>query len=180
MDIRAAQNDLRQAYTSGATGVLVSGMVWLAAGMIAKLSTFQNSIMFFFVAGMFIFPLGMLLSKMFFKAKATVKGNALSTLAGASTILLFIGLFLAFFVSKNEAHFYPIMMLIIGARYLMFQTVYGMRSFFLLGAVLIAVGFFAIQYFQIPVYQAACIGGAVEVIFALALFKSHAGFSAQS
>lgn len=71
----------------------------------------------------------MLLSKALKRSGNHDSKNPLGKLALESTVILFVGLFLAFYVAKLQAEwFYPIMLMIIGVRYLIFNTLYGIKS----------------------------------------------------
>ena len=52
------------AYFGGGPGMLVSGLVWLLAGVLGWQISATISVIAFFVGGMFIVPLAMLLSKL--------------------------------------------------------------------------------------------------------------------
>jgi hypothetical protein len=96
MTFTEAQRDMDYAYFGGATGVLVSGLVWCAAGFIGLLHSTQASMYALFIGGMFIFPLGMLMSKACKRPGKHKPENPLNKLALESTIIIFVGLFLAF------------------------------------------------------------------------------------
>jgi len=166
MNIKEAQEDMRSAYYGGAPGALISGLVWLTAGITAVMSTTQMSVLVFFFGGMLIHPLGILVSKAFKCSGKHSKGNPLSNLAMESTVLLFIGLFIAYLsLQFKPIWFFSIMILIIGARYLIFATIYGMRLYWVFGAALIVTGIGGIFFSQ----QFACIGilgGILEILFA--------------
>lgn len=171
MEIIKAQQDMRAAYVGGAPGVLVSGLVWVLAGGVATFTTFQTSIIVFFLGGMFIHPLSIVVSKFVFNAPLQAKDNPFARLAFETTITLFVGLFLAFMVSQlKEDWFYPIMLLMIGARYFVFSTIYGNRLFWLLGLSLIALGGVLIFYLPVPSNQAAIAGGVLELLFSIVIF----------
>ena len=70
MEIIKAQQDMRAAHVGGAPGVLVSGLVWVMAGGVATFTTFQTSIIVFFLGGMFIHPLSIVVSKFMFNAQS--------------------------------------------------------------------------------------------------------------
>jgi len=166
MLFKDAQKDMRQAYLGGATGALVSGLVWIIAGLVALSFSEKNSIIALFIGGMFIFPISNLLDKFLFKRSAKHSpDNPLGQLALESTVLLFIGLFIAFAVAqKNIEWFYPIMLLTIGGRYLTFATLYGMRIYWLLGALLALAGVL-LFVLNAPFVWGAFIGGMIEIVF---------------
>ncbi len=174
MDMRDAQKQMRFAFVSGAPGALVSGLVWIIAGLIAKFHSFQFSILALFFGGMLIHPLSILISSQVNKSKTDTKDNPFVKLALEGTIFLFVGLFIAFTLSRSRPElFYPIMLLIIGARHLTFQTIYGLKTYWILGGVLLALGVFFVQQSTIPTYLVAMAGGIVEVLFAFYLFKGN-------
>ena len=141
MNFLDAQEDMRKSYFSGGPGAFASGLVWITAGITALISTNQMSVMIFFFGGMLIYPLGILLSKALNRSGKHKKGNPLSNLALESTFMLFIGLFIAFLSLQIRPNwFFSIMILIIGGRYLVFSSIYGMRIYWAFGAVLVFTG----------------------------------------
>ena len=96
MEFKAAQQDMRTGYFGGAPGMLVSGLVWLLAGVVGLLVSQQASVLTLFFGGMAIHPLGSVLAKLLGRSGKHTPGNPLLPLALETTILLFIGLFLAF------------------------------------------------------------------------------------
>ncbi|MFT6208271.1 MAG: hypothetical protein ACJA0T_002191 [Colwellia sp.] len=145
MKFEAAQENMRFSYFGGGVGVLVSGLIWCAAGSVALVHSNQLSMLALFFGGMFIHPLAMLLSKYFKRPGNHHPKNPLGKLALESTIILFVGLFLAFYVAKLQVEwFYPIMMIFSGMLCI------------LLGANFIIGAF---------------IGGATEIVFSLVIIN---------
>ncbi|WP_339614407.1 hypothetical protein [uncultured Winogradskyella sp.] len=170
MNIIEAQEDMCKSYFGGCPGALISGIVWLTAGITALVSTEQISVLVFFFGGMLIHPLGIVLSKALNRSGKHKTGNPLSSLALESTFLLFIGLFIAYFVLQIRPNwFFPIMILIIGARYLVFSSIYGMRIYWAFGAALILSGFGGFL-FNLPFHIIGLIGGIIEILFSLIIF----------
>ncbi len=171
MNIKESQLDMRQSYFGGGPGVLVSGLVWIAAGITATMSTQMTSLLVFFIGGMFIHPLGMLLSKVLKRTGKHQKDNPLGRIAMETTLLLFIGLFIAYTVYRIQPDwFYPIMLLMIGGRYVIFTSIYGMRIYWILGLLLIVVGAGLMLTDQL-FWVGAIAGGVVEVVFALLIIR---------
>ncbi len=165
MKFTEAQEDMRKSYFGGGPGALASGAVWLTAGITALVSTKQISVLLFFFGGMLIHPIGIMLSKALNRSGKHKKGNPLSYLALESTFLLFIGLFIAYFTLQIRPNwFFIIMILIIGGRYLVFSTVYGMRIYWIFGATLIFSGIGGFL-FNAPFHLIALIGGIIEIVF---------------
>ena len=166
-----AQKDMRNSYFGGAPGAFASGVVWLTAGIIALLSTKQISVMVFFFGGMLIHPLGILLSKALNRSGKHKKGNPLSHLALESTFLLFIGLFIAFLSLQIRPNwFFSIMILIIGGRYFIFSSIYGMRVYWVFGTVLILSGVGGFL-FNTPFHVIGLIGGIIEILFSFIILS---------
>lgn len=173
MNINEAQQDMKLAYIGGGTGVLVSGLVWMIAALVAVFISPKASILTLFFGGMFIFPLSVVLDKLLGRSGKHNSDNPLSSLALESTVLLFVGLFLAFCISQIKLDwFYSVMLMIIGARYLVFQTLYGMKIYWVIGGLLILAGGACIVLNQ-PFVYAAFIGAAIELIFGFIIIKNN-------
>ncbi|CAM4021856.1 DUF7010 family protein [Pseudoalteromonas byunsanensis] len=175
MKFEEAQKDMNFSYFGGGTGVLVSGLVWCIAGFVALFYSNLSSMLTLFFGGMFIHPLAMLLSKVLKRPGNHDPKNPLGKLALESTIILFVGLFLAFYVAKLHVEwFYPIMLMAIGVRYLIFNTLYGSRIYWVLGAVLMLSGMFCV-IFGANFLTGAFIGGLTEIIFSLVILNKSKG-----
>jgi hypothetical protein len=170
------QRDMRRAYVNGGLGVLVSGIVWVAAGIVTQNITLQAGMATLFFGGMAIHPLSLLLEKLIFKREKAVTHNPLEMLALQTTPFLIIGLVIGFVVSNTHADwFFAIALLAVGGRYLVFQTIYGIPHYIVLGALLIAVGFVVIWFLSLPAYQVAIAGGVIELLFSLAILRRKDG-----
>lgn len=171
MHFKEFQKDMRLAYVGGGTGVLISSIVWFVAGIVGIYSTKEMSILFFFLGGMLIYPLGIVSTKLFGRTGKHQKNNPLAFLAFESTAILFIGLFMAYSIFKIEQQwFFPIMLMIIGARYLVFQSIYGMKIYWILGLLLTLGGMICINSNQ-PFHIGGIIGGVVEFIFGVLIIQ---------
>ncbi|AWB57494.1 hypothetical protein [Colwellia sp. Arc7-D] len=180
MNFKFAQSDMNFSYFGGGTGVLVSGLIWCIAGITAMLYSNQSSMLVLFFAGMFIHPLALLLSKVLKRSGKHQQNNPLGKLALESTIILFVGLFLAFFVAKLKVEwFFPIMLMTIGVRYLIFNTLYGIKTYWILGAALMFSGMFCILL-NTNFVIGAFLGGITEVIFSLVIFKQSSASTLKS
>lgn len=170
MELVESQAEMRVVYVNGATGVLVSGLIWCLAGSVGIYSNAHSSMLALFLGGLFIFPLSVALAKLLGATGKHSAQNKLGTLAIESLGVLFGGLFVAFVAAQYNPHlFFPVMLVAIGARYLMFQTLYGLTLYWLLGGLLMASGFLA-AILQWPFFAAAFIGGGLELLFAVALY----------
>ena len=168
--IEAAQADMRQGYLWGAPGVLVSGSVWLVAGVVASAVSAQAAVLTLLAGGALIFPISMLLTKLLGISGKHTAGNKLGTLAGEGTFWMLAGCAIAYGMSVLRIEwFFPTMLLVIGGRYLTFQTLYGLRTYWMLGALLGAAGFALAVVLARPVVGAFT-GAAIELVFAVVLF----------
>jgi drug/metabolite transporter (DMT)-like permease len=165
MNFKEHQKDMRNAYLAGGTGILVSGIIWLVSGLYGKFLTKETSILIFFVGGMLIYPLGVFLAKLLKSSGKHQKNNPLAKLAIESTAILFIGLFIAYSTYQiQKLWFFPIVLMIIGVRYLVFQSIYGMKIYWILGLFLIVAGIVCVISNQ-PFHFGGIIGGVIELIF---------------
>jgi hypothetical protein len=163
---------MRQAYRDGAPGILVSGLVWLAAALVCHVVTVDRAVWTLLIGGALIHPISVVLTKATGRPGA-VKGNALNQLAMASTIWLILCCAMAYglFLLKPVL-FFPAMMVTIGSRYLVFASVFGRAIYWVMGATLIGAGTLAL-FLAAPPASAAALGGSIEVVFA-AIVSSQA------
>jgi hypothetical protein len=164
------QNEMRHAHYDGAPGILVSGLVWIAAALVCNQIGVKQAVWTLLIGGAFIYPVSALLTKAMGRPAKTNKDNALNQLGMASTIWLILccamayGLFLLMPVI-----FFPAMMATIGSRYLVFASIYGRSIFWVMGLSLIVAGAFVFGA-AIPPTLAAGIGGMIEVLFAVFVY----------
>lgn len=172
-DLAASQSDMRNAYCSGGAGVLASALAWGAAAATAWLASPQQAVWALFVGGMLIHPVGVLLCKLLGSRGHHAKGNPLGSLAWASTLWLIFSLPLAYAASLQRIEwFFPAMLLVIGGRYLVFATVFGMRLYWVLGLVLAGAGF-ALARAAAPPVVSVLAGAAIEAAFAAVALIGH-------
>ena len=160
-----AQADMRLGYLSGAPGVLVSGTVWLVAGIVAWRVSPTNAVWALFVGGALIHPIGVVLTKILGRSGSHTPGNPLTSLAAANTCWLIFSLPLAYAVSLLRIEwFFPAMLLVIGGRYLTFDLLYGMRIYWACGGALALAGFLLGRELAQPAVSAVT-GAAIELCF---------------
>lgn len=171
--ITEAQHDLRRGYLSGAPGILASALAWSVAAGTAALVSPERAIWALLIGGALIHPVGVVLCRLFGAPATHSKGNPLGQLAGASTFWLIFSLPLAYALGiQNPAWFFAAMLLVIGGRYLVFATLYGMRLYWALGLALAGVGF-ALAALSAPALAVVAAGAAIELVFAVACFLQH-------
>ena len=166
-----AQADMRSGYFDGAPGILVSGLVWLVAGLVAVLASERIAVLALLFGGAAIHPLSVLVTKLLGRPGAHSKGNPLGRLAIEGTFWLLAGIAIAYGMHDLRPEwFFPAMLLIIGGRYLTFQSLYGLRIYWACGAILCIAGL-ALALARAPVPIGAFAGASIELIFAALVFS---------
>lgn len=175
MDMQAAQADMRSAYVDGAPGVLTSALVWGAAGLSSLWLNADQGLIIFFVGGMLIHPVALLIAKLLGARGRHDPDNPLKGLAIASA-MGFVGLLpVAYGIYMLKPNwFFAAMLLIIGGRYLAFATLYGMQSYWFLGGML-AVSAYPVVLFDLSFAQGAMVGALIEAGFAVHSFRALLG-----
>lgn len=141
MNVTDAQREVRTVFLGGFVGQLVSAVLWAASAAAWTWLSPRHGILTLVLAGMFIFPATQLLLRLSGRRAALSAGNPLNELAMEIAFLVPLLLPLAGAATLHKlAWFYPACMLIVGAHYLPFSFLYGMRQFLALGAVLLFAG----------------------------------------
>jgi hypothetical protein len=93
--------------------------------------------------------------------------HPLGALAMEGTIWMIMCLPLAYGLSLlHHEWFFQGMLVIIGGRYLTFATIYGLRLYWILGALLGGAGYVLFS-FQQASYVSALTGGTIEIMFGI-------------
>lgn len=168
--IADAQRDMRDAYFSGAPGMITSATAWLVAAVFAWRVSPERAVWVLFIGGMLIHPVSVLLTKALGRSARHSRGNPFATLALASTFWLVLSLPLAYAVSLVRIEwFFPAMLFVIGGRYMTFSTMFGTRVFWVCGAALALAGYWLGRMLAAP-YVTAFTGAGIEAVFAIAIF----------
>lgn len=166
---------MRQAYFGGAAGIFASSLAWLAAALVSFQVSPRGGIITLFVGGMLIHPAAMLLSRLLGRSGAHASDNPLGRLAMEGTVWMLLAIPLAFLLSFQRVEwFFVAMLLTIGGRYFTFATLYGMRVYWLIGAVLAGAAF-ALAALDASSPLAALAGGVIELICACVVFAQVRG-----
>ena len=174
MDVEAAQRDVRRVYRGGFSGPLVSALMWAAASAVYQWGSAAAAMAVLFVGGVLIFPLSSLVLKTMKGPAFLPKGHPSVALAMQSAFTVPLGLLVAIALGTlAPSLFLPASLIIVGAHYLTFISLYGMRVYGVLAGVLVGVGAAAI--FAVPALRGASgwIGAAVLLVSAVPLFVSH-------
>lgn len=167
MDIHEAQRESRSVYIGGFWGQLVSSVIWLVAAALGTWVSPRASILAAVIGGFFIFPLTQMLLRLSGRRASLSKENPLWSLGVQVALMLPFSMLLLVPVGLYRLNwFFPALMILLGAHYLPFGTLYGMRMFLVLAGILIAAGYLIAVYFAEVFSLGAWIGGAALFVFA--------------
>ena len=141
MTIPEAQAENRAVFLGGSVGQLVSSAIWFASAALATWGSRTQAVLALLGGGMFIFPLTVLVLRLLGRPAGVRRENPLSFLAMqvAFTIPLAIPLILAATAYKPE-WFYAGCLIVVGAHYLPFVTLYGLPIFAVGGGLMVTAG----------------------------------------
>lgn len=142
LSLAEAQADMRRTYRGGLPGQLVSAALWGASAAFGTWGNARLAVIVLVVGGFFIFPLTMLSLKLAGRRAATAPGNPLNALAMQVAFTVPLGLPVVLTLTGYSAgRFYPAMMMLVGAHYLPFMSLYGMWQWLILAVVLLVGGY---------------------------------------
>ncbi|AQG79905.1 DUF7010 family protein [Spirosoma montaniterrae] len=169
--IEQAQRDMRLSYAAGAVGIFVSGTVWLVAALVNLYVSPQQAIWTLLIGGALIHPLSLLVYKVLGMNQQHHPQNPLAKLAMEGTVWMLMCIPLAYVLSFQRTEwFFQGMLLIIGGRYLTFATLYGMRLYWLLGAVL-GIAANVLFVLQANAFVSALAGSLTEICFGFVIYR---------
>jgi hypothetical protein len=141
MNIIDAQREIRFRFSGGCFGQAVSGIIWLLSAGFASSGQVQTAIALLVMGGFFIFPITELLVRTIGSRMQLQPENTLTQLGLQAAFVLPLSMPLLVPVCKfNLNLFYPALMILLGAHYLPFVFLYGMRMFAILASLLLAGG----------------------------------------
>lgn len=174
MDVNQAQSDVRRVYRGGFSGPLVSALVWTAASIAYQWGSLEATMAVLFLGGTMIFPLSSLVLKLMGGPASLPHGHPSNSLAMQSAFTVPLGLLVAIALAVAEPSlFLPASLIIVGAHYLTFISLYGMWLYGALAGALVASGAAAI--FAMPPLRpiSGWIGAAILLIFTVPLYMSY-------
>lgn len=134
-ELADAQAEVRRSYRSASVGQLYSGVVWLASALAWSVLGDTAGVLVLLIGGVFIYPVTALVSRLLGSAGSIPKGNPLRLAGLTIPIVGALGIPVAGAAALHDIDwFYPAFMVIMGAHYLPFAHLYGMRIFLPLGA----------------------------------------------
>lgn len=173
MNLQDAQQDMKNGYGYGSVGVIVSGIVWLISSLAVNFYSSKNGIWTLMIGGMLIFPVANLIGKLIGLKGGHDKNNPLAKLTMEGTIWMIMCIPLAYGLSLMKAEwFFQGMLMIIAGRYLTFATVYGVRIYWVLGAML-GVAAYILFKLEATAFISALTGGLIEIILGTIIYISY-------
>lgn len=167
MLVQEAQREVRTVFIGGFWGQLVSSSIWLASAALGSWATPRAAILTLVIGGFFIFPAVQLLLRLTGGPASVARGNPLGSLGMQIAFTLPMSILLLIPVTEFRLNlFYPALLILLGAHYLPFTFLYGMRMFIPLCAVLVSSGVAIAHYFPGSFSLGGWIGGVVLFVFA--------------
>jgi hypothetical protein len=167
MHIEDAQREVRSVYIGGFWGQLVSSVIWLVSAALGTWVTPKASILAVIIGGFFIFLLTQMLLRLSGRPASVSKENPFHYLGMQVAFVLPLSMLLLVPVALYRLNwFFPALIILLGAHYLPFATLYGMRMFLALAGILIAVGVVVALYFSQTFSLGAWLAGIILFVFA--------------
>jgi hypothetical protein len=173
MTITEAQEDVRRIYRGGYSGPLVSAILWAVANTVYFLSSPGAAMATLFFGGMLIFPLSAVILKLMPGEGALPQGHPSTGLAMQSAFTVPLGLLVAVALGSYAPElFFPASLIIVGAHYLTFISLYGMKAFAVIAGALVLLG--TIALFVVPAIApiSGWMGAGIFAIFVPILYKA--------
>jgi Family of unknown function (DUF7010) len=167
MDILDAQREVRSVYIGGFWGQLVASVIWLASAALGTWVTPKASIVTVVIGGFFIFPITQVLLRLSGRRASVSRENPFNSLAMQVAFVLPLSMLLLVPVGLYRLNwFFPALIVLVGAHYLPFASLYGMRMFMFLSAILVAVGVVVALWFSGTFSLGAWVAGLALFAFA--------------
>jgi hypothetical protein len=168
MLVKDAQKEVRTVYAGGFFGQLVSSTLWLVSAALGTWVSPHAAILELVCCGFFIFPITQLLLRISGRPASVRRENPLHFLGMQIAFTLPLSMLLLVPVCEFRLSlFYPALMILLGAHYLPFTFLYGMRMFLPLAAILIGAGVVIGMYFAAPFSLGGWVGGLTLFVFSL-------------
>ncbi|MGB7820167.1 MAG: hypothetical protein WBL35_15725 [Ornithinibacter sp.] len=170
MLIAEAQGDVRRVYAGGFYGQLVSAVVWLSAAAAATWVDTGTAVAVLFLGGTLIFPMTWLVIRISGRPPSLPAGHPMKALAMQIAFTVPVGLVVVVAMLHGDGDlFFPASMVIVGAHYLPFVFLYGMRMFAYLSLALVVPGVTLLLWLTVPISLGGWLTGGVLLVFAFLL-----------
>ena len=167
MQVEEAQREVRTVFVGGFWGQLVSSVVWLVSAAVAVWVSPRGAIITAVLGGFLIFPLTQLMLRLSGGRVTLSSDNQLWSLGWQVAFVLPLSMLLLVPVTVFRLNwFYPALMILLGAHYLPFAFMYGMRMYLALCAILVGGGVVIALHFAGTFSLGGWVGGVTLFIFA--------------
>jgi hypothetical protein len=167
MLVQDAQREVRTVYIGAFWGQLVASAIWLASAALGFWVTPRAAIFTLVVGGFFIFPAVQALLRLTGRPASLAPGNPLGGLGMQLAFTLPLSMLLLVPVTEFRLNlFYPAFLILLGAHYLPFAFLYGMRMFIPLSAILACSGVALALYIPGSFSAGGWMGGLILFVFA--------------
>jgi len=141
MEIKECQFEMRSSFLGGFAGQLVSGIIWLASAAASTWLSPSFGMAVLFFGSMLIFPLTQGTLRLLGKEGTVSKENKLWGLGTQTAFTVPINFLLVGAATLyRENWFFPASLIVVGAHYLPFITLYGMKMFGVLAFLMVTAG----------------------------------------
>lgn len=141
MTLQESQREMRSALLGGFAGQLVSGLIWLIAAALGAWLSAGAGMAALFFGSMGIFPLTQLAVRLMGRPGKVSPENGLWALGSQVAFTVPLNFLLVGAATLyREFWFFPAAMIVVGAHYLPFITLYGMKLFGILAGLLVVAG----------------------------------------
>lgn len=169
-NVKLAQTEMRNNYMNGGTGMLVSGFMWLISSFFAYNYSAKQAVWALLIGGVLIHPISAIINKIIGVPATHSKNNPLSSLIMEGTFFMLMCIPLAYGLSLLKTEwFFQGMLMIIGGRYLTFNTIFGSRIFWFLGGALGTAAYLLFSINASP-YLSALAGAVIEILFGIFVY----------
>jgi hypothetical protein len=170
MEVADAQRESRTVFLGGSVGQFVSAGIWFASASIATVSEPKWGFWALAIGGAAIFPLTQTILRAAGRQTSLSAQNPLGHLAMqvAFTVPIMVPVAAAAALAK-PGWFYPACLVIVGAHYLPFVFLYGMKTYGFLAGSLIAAGYLIGLYAPQQIVAGGWAGAGILCVFACVL-----------
>lgn len=159
-ELARAQAEVRANYRSASVGQIYSGTIWIVSAVAWSVVSTTSGILVLLIGGFFIYPVTVLISRSLGHTASIPADNPLREAGYTIPIVGALGIPVVGVAALHDVDlFYPAFMVIMGAHYLPFSHLYGMRLFLALGAGMWAGGVvIGLWFADLTVFGAWAIG----------------------
>jgi len=171
IDAYDQHSDYRYSSRGGSVYLVVESFLWLSSATFGLFGQTSFAILLLIIGGMFIHPISLAFTRML-GFPHLYQTNRLPILNTWLALMIPLGLPLVFMAIAGGRinFFYPAFSVLIGAHWLPFTYVYGMKSFAVFAAIFVAIGILFAFVFTGPFSTCGFVVGTVLLIFAVINF----------